>query len=206
MLHHSQHDVSWLMISRQVRTGWRIDLKFNQFLFSTTTADNEITSWIVEVTVRQNRKLNNEVGTVLVSRISRLRSSRSSARALPSLNLNKKRDCSRSTGREKRRACKTPQSAHYLDTSMKLFVLLKWYQNVLCGKISQARHVCLTMRMCTCWLKPSKLTNHRVYQEPINRITDILETYYRRRQCIKLADLSTFICAQQSRLLISTAW
>ena len=147
-------------------------------------------------------------GTVLVSRVSRLHRSRSSARALPSLNLNKKRarDCSRSTGREKRRAFKTSQSARYLDTSMKLFVLSKWYLNVRCGKISQARHVCLTLCMRTCWLKPSKLTNHRVYHEPINRITDILDTYYRRRQCIKLAALSTFICAQQSRLLISTAW
>ena len=148
-----------------------------------------------------------EVGTVLVSRVSRLRRSRSSARALPSLNLDKKRDWSRSTGREKRRACKTPQSTHSLPRHFcETVCLVKMISKCAVWENFTGSPVCLTLHVCTCWLKPSKLTNHRVYQEPINRITDILETYYRRRQCIKLAALSTFICAQQGRLLISTAW
>ena len=121
------------------------------------------------------------IGTVLVSRVLRLRRSRLRARTPPLLNLKKKRDCSGSAGREKKRACKTPQSAHYVEhfyeTVCLVEMVLKWrQQNVQCRKISQARHVCLNLRMHTCWRKPSKLTNHSANQEPINRITDILDT------------------------------
>ena len=42
--------------------------------------------------------------------------------------------------------------------------------NVRCNRVSQARHVCLTLRANPsdwrkCWRKLSKLTSHRVYQE-----------------------------------------